>query len=453
MPEWVVMTVGLNPLPCLVEAYRICALVRERTGQLPQFLVFTGGRDYEADQIHKGLLNKLSEAGGKLSLKWYAESLPDPFDPGSICRTAKDKLPEFLSTTDTIHYPYTGGTKAMSLHVYEALREFGAKKVISSYLNPAEHKLLSSSPDECSPGDERTAWRLSTYDLAQLHSFRMNHPKPVDPAVEAFAVSMLAALIGGEHEGFTRWLGKEWKRAFGGSSEKDVWIDRFNRWPHPPVSVPWYEGNSSNWATLSDRLAAIPAFGKEKVFSRTSGGTWHIQICEPVKHFIIPLYHFLDNQSLEIYAYSTIRKLLPPDCEVLHSVHFAEVGSGNDCELDVVAILGYQLVAISCTLSSNYGQCKKKGFEIIHRARQIGGDHARAAVLCLLNDHKRNDLESELKKDMGLSNDKHFRVFGITSLADVGGQDRKLATTLKNYLGELKWLDVLPVRQAPPVVR
>ena len=51
-------------------------------------------------------------------------------------------------------------------------------------------------------------------------------------------------------------------------------------------------------------------------------------------------------------------------------------------ELDVIAVLGYQIVVVSCTVGSRQEMIKQKGMEAILRARQLGGDEARAIVLC-----------------------------------------------------------------------
>jgi len=54
-------------------------------------------------------------------------------------------------------------------------------------------------------------------------------------------------------------------------------------------------------------------------------------------------------------------------------------------EIDVAAVRGHRLYVISCTTTSNLATCKGKLFEVSMRARQLGGDLARSAVVCLLN--------------------------------------------------------------------
>ena len=73
---------------------------------------------------------------------------------------------------------------------------------------------------------------------------------------------------------------------------------------------------------------------------------------------------------------------------IFHNVHVRRTtteDSVRDFELDVVAMLGHQIVVISCTIDQGTGLeglIKQKGMEVLHRARQLGGDEARAIVLC-----------------------------------------------------------------------
>ena len=76
----------------------------------------------------------------------------------------------------------------------------------------------------------------------------------------------------------------------------------------------------------------------------------------------------------------------------------------KEFELDVVAILGYQIVLVSCTLHNNqtvHSQIKEKGMEAIHRARQLGGDEARAIVLCKVHHNDAKRIEKELHDEIG----------------------------------------------------
>jgi hypothetical protein len=72
-------------------------------------------------------------------------------------------------------------------------------------------------------------------------------------------------------------------------------------------------------------------------------------------------------------------------------------------ELDVVAVLGYQIVVVSCTLASEHALVKQKGMEAILRTRQLGGVEARAIVLCGASPAAQRLIQAELKEETGRS--------------------------------------------------
>ena len=84
-------------------------------------------------------------------------------------------------------------------------------------------------------------------------------------------------------------------------------------------------------------------------------------------------------------------------------------------ELDVITINGYELCGISCGISKNYGEMKRKGFEIMHRTRQIGGDEVKSVLVTSLNKLKVKKLETELLYETG-SLSKQFLVIGLDDL-------------------------------------
>lgn len=102
-------------------------------------------------------------------------------------------------------------------------------------------------------------------------------------------------------------------------------------------------------------------------------------------------------------------------------------------ELDVVAVLGYQIVVVSCTVDSKQDMIKQKGIEAILRARQLGGDEARAIVLCGAHPNTAELIEDELKDEMGSASEP----------LQVWGRDRwrRLPKELYQYLrNDLHWM-------------
>ena len=121
-----------------------------------------------------------------------------------------------------------------------------------------------------------------------------------------------------------------------------------------------------------------------------------------------------DPYLLEYGAYASFKEALEkistsnPDrnnYKLFHSVHVRRARATNKrikhFELDVVAVLGYQIFVVSCTVDPGHDRIKQKGMEAILRARQLGGDEARAIVLCSTDPNTAKLIEDELKDEMG----------------------------------------------------
>lgn len=83
-------------------------------------------------------------------------------------------------------------------------------------------------------------------------------------------------------------------------------------------------------------------------------------------------------------------------------------GTETGFELDVVAMRGYQLFAVSCSVDDTNKLLKSKLFEAYVRARQLGGDEARVALVCGSDDPA--GLEEQIKQT--LHSQGHIMVLG-----------------------------------------
>ena len=77
---------------------------------------------------------------------------------------------------------------------------------------------------------------------------------------------------------------------------------------------------------------------------------------------------------------------------------------------------GYQLFAISVSTTSKRDLCKVKLFEAYLRARQMGGDEARVALICC------TDEPDSLKAEVAVLDDKKIAVFGRDDLMDLSSR-------------------------------
>lgn len=146
---------------------------------------------------------------------------------------------------------------------------------------------------------------------------------------------------------------------------------------------------------------------------------------------------FLGGGWLEIWCGILVREAL----------NGAEVQVGIDCkrlngrqfEIDVTVVRGHRLYVISCTTETKIGMCKSKLFEVAMRARQLGGDLARSALVCLLHGgDDRGPYLSQLRNDVADIWDAPNtpQVFGLDDLREWAGTEGRPDT------GSLReWLD------------
>lgn len=112
-------------------------------------------------------------------------------------------------------------------------------------------------------------------------------------------------------------------------------------------------------------------------------------------------------------------------------------GSKPKFQLDVVVVLGYQIVLVSCGVSKNRDTIKLKAMEVYHRAKQLGGDEALAVMLCGLTEDKAEDLQDDLKDDIGTDH-AHLQVWGKDKWP-TNTAPNELVKAVRKYLNKLGW--------------
>lgn len=116
---------------------------------------------------------------------------------------------------------------------------------------------------------------------------------------------------------------------------------------------------------------------------------------------------------------------------VLHNWQIWKSSWKTRFELDIIFIHGYHFTGASVTVSGAKGVCKRKGFEIILRTRQIGGDEARAILICRADIETTRKLQDELAYETG-GDKKNILVFGVDDLRD----EKKFIEEIKEFVME-----------------
>lgn len=344
----------------------------------------------------KAILEMLSSRWPELKKHWTMPWLvPDAFDPNGIRESIRDRIRE-IAEDELVHLHYTGGTAAMAVHTLEALRDLPEGQVQVSYLNAVSHRVL---PDELMLGgidDERESWHVTLKELGRLHDVEL---LPVKEALDDQLVLLAQRLfqlllVSGCWDEFRVWDQDYRKRYLRGESTRV----RLNNVPAGDIAWPqlaWPE-----WEECTRQFAArFPVLCQEDAgwVVRPNRGTDNL----PELHRFNQLVS--TGVLLEMNVYAALKDALGDLGRELDDIqHSVEITrAGVPAELDVVAVVGFQLLAVSCKTTTDRKACKLAAFEALHRARQLGGDGSRAIVVCRLDATLAWQLEEDLLDDPG----------------------------------------------------
>ena len=351
------------------------------TNPLPVWVAWHHLKDKLPEPVHVRLVHTAGTVAEKDRLQKYCQgaSLLDPIqtsagNPGTVRGDIRHILRDLSAETTDLHVHYTGGTKVMGVETVSAieaqLRDSQNVRLQTSYLDPRG----ASGPTIVSrsgPLVKDTRWGI-------------------DPCLSRIA----------ELDGFT--IGpfeyRYWSKSIGGHRTEECPA------PRAPSQEQCDEGmNAFRSVTIDPDLLEYGAYAAfeealKKISERNS-----------------------DRNNYEIF----------------HSVYVRRAGTTDPnvkpFELDVVAVLGYQIVVVSCTVDSGHDRSKQKGMEAILRARQLGGDEARAIVLCSAHPNTAKLIEDELKDEMGSASEP-LQIWGKNKW-------RRLPNEFYRYLcNDLHWI-------------
>ena len=350
----------------------------------------------------------------------------DEADASSIFQGMDKALKENKGPSQSIGLHYTGGTKAMSTHAYRAVERWCNKnapnaQLVFSYLDARSLEVVFDPLNPKSDSSERVYLgdkvKIALEQLIGLHgwSFKKRFEKPMLPAQKALLPSTAKALaqLYSTNEGMNAW--RDWKSKSSGLSK----CKTDGEWDKSKIknatlvlsNDPLFDAvNNSlkkelSLSSLQISLASIPV--------SPLGGKG---LCE-----------WLDGKWLEHHVLQCLVDLQkPPDSLGLHGCCTSIETEEIHFEVDVVGLRGYQLFAFSCGTGSKE-QFKLKLFEAFVRARQLGGDEARVALVCPADRDFVDKLLYEMSRD--IEPDSRIQVFGQDEFAD-------LKTSIGNWIQE-----------------
>lgn len=444
-----ILLLGSNPIPNAVAALllaapevRITLIDTNRLGELTgRFESWLKTQDICPDCIYRqGPVDESSEAEIK---KAVTNALDDA---------------QQANQNGHIGLHYTGGTKAMAVHAYRAAEHWTAENQLPqpacSYLDARKLELIFDVGGQgINAGEERHRLvdkpRINLKDMLDLHGLEEKKKPKGTPLLPGTAQVLLQVHQDQQSlEAWNDWL--IWTFIPSTHTHKPVnrtiWVLEENDWricrkaeevktlmkrPLQNVSVPWPDAKcladvvaslkqdfkldeALNFANigLADSLGEALPKNRCRRFTKWLLGEWlesavlmELNQCKDKGLF--------DECALDLEAKLQTR----------------QQGINPDFQLDVLAIRGYRLFAFSCTTDTSKSTIKLKLFEAYMRARQLGGDEARVAIIACCNASEAQIIEAEILRDLDVTGGK-TRVFGRDCLCN-------LAVHIESWVGDL----------------
>lgn len=375
--------VGENPLPNYVAARTLL----HDGGTV--YLVFTKNTIFQKERLQ-------GEDGlHKLDIKCQPVDLSDnESNAKEIYDIIKTRVNE-SAKEGKVGLNYTGGTKAMAVHAYRAIQEL-KPDAIFSYLDPRRLKMWINQ-DQQKPTAYDVPLHVSLEELFTLHGKYLltNFPPITEPYLQE-----LAAEIAKVHE--NQDSEKKWKE-----------------WCNKLTPIAELQGLFPDVANLLGEYLDLPQnkslknqakadFSNFKEFHTWLNGTW-------LESYLLKKIQDISNNIGAQKEDIQMSFNIVDEKDKVNTNNKAEDGK---FEFDVAFIKGYQLFAISCTAKRGKSDCKEKLFEAYLRAKELGGDEARVALVCCYDDPQ--EIEDELAR-FG-TRDPKVKVFGRSHLAKLGDE-------------------------------
>ncbi len=378
--ECLVLLVGTNPLPNFV----VCEYFLTNRSITDVFLIYSEGTKFykgtfeEAENIEEVVKARHPDKQGQLN--FHKIALSDISSAQRIRQDVKERLIDRLPENCTIHLNYTGGTKAMGIHVYNCLRMAqGIKYSSFSYLDARTYSIVDDNEGMLA-GDLRNTISVSFDEMIKLHGLqRVNVDK--DTSEFKDTLDFFRCLI--HHDKLDDFY-KDYDRT--------TFEDKRQNLASKPKDLKEELRNGQIKGLLIDLFKVIPPKWR---FFDDSG-----KYVEPQDQKIKTAIKYIDGDWLEEYVYEVLKHNYPKLSLYKNwEIKKPQWSDNSRFEIDVIAIKGYQLIGISCTTSTEYSLCKSKGFEILLRTTQIGGDEAKAILITRLPKDKVEGLQDSLRAD------------------------------------------------------
>lgn len=335
--------------------------------------------------------------------------IKDPAQASKIRSCVRDALDNCKGAT--IGLNYTGGTKAMAVHAYEECMAAKGITVLPSYLDAQSRRLYR--PDI---GKEWSVQFLVCPTFETVIALQ-EQPLQQDEVQDKVKASELNRAIASafttveKAQIYNKWL-KDKLRPIAKLIHEEQHDNRtILHLPDQPEMTAVAAALRDFFDVSVDKVEAAQIIQalRDHAFSDLPAFVKHLD-SDWIEHLALGAFQELkDECTLHDTAMTLNTKAKSPNAEVED-----EETATHDFELDVAALQGYRLFAVSCTRSYSKKVCKSKLFEAYVRARQLGGDEARIGLVCAYPDPQALQREAESTWQAG---NGQIRVFGAQDLA------------------------------------
>lgn len=365
--EHLILLVGTNPLP----NYVVAKFFLKKNEKLKNiWFVYSKETTPVMDRLFEGI-NKIVKEEGK-DITCNKVYLKDIFKVYDIRETFEKDCLNKIGVIEKFHFNYTGGTKMMAVQVYMLIveRYLGISPKSFSYLDAKNHIITDDADAPLNvSGDLRKEVNISFEELITLHDCE----KQTDPWSDTTERALSA--IKEEIQTDKKKLITIFENV---QSKKEIGKTRITFFKDHVL--PQFAADDSQISASHNKPNNASNKDIEWFFG---SGRW-------LEHYIsLVLKQNMPNNPLKnnMYLKRNIRS-----------------STSKTFELDVITLNGYQVCAVSCTMTDNEYVCKLKALEIRHRATQMGGDEAKAILICFLDRKKILELRDDISKDFGTTN-------------------------------------------------
>lgn len=332
-----------------------------------------------------------------------------------------------------LHFNYSGGTKAMALHTYRVLEQATGCDVSFSYLDGRRFRLVNDLTGEVLHQQPlRSLVQISFQELISLHQFELYRPfvTALDPIFET-ALDAMQVLL--EQERLPDFWGHS--HAPGWRQFRDVFMKTcsgIHNIQHPKYLKLFRKNLRKAETELRDCLQnfqagdtlveVLKSFPESAFLLELPQMAWHEQPDQILIRFY-EMMRFLDGQWLEMHVFRALQQTFSEQAlsaQLCLGLELRKPEWQTYFEVDLAALIGYQFLGVSCTTYDQKSACKNKGFEIVHRVRQIGGDEIREMLKMMLitcvNPLNQERLQQELAVATGTGRD-NILVCGLADLS------------------------------------